>query len=739
MKNQTQDSYELILKQTSQKKKSAYSLKKTYPAYIILVIFLIASFFIRYFSAQSIQSSLINEFDKATNSVMNRLSAHYFKQIEVLNSMNGLYDTLVEVVKDYFELYATIPTKSYPSIMSVAYIPEVEHSGLDMFLINSRNLGYFYYELKTDGQHDFYYPFVNIVPEGSNYNKLGFDLGTDPVAMKALFRARDNNKMSVSDAYTVRNPDTTGIYIFYPIYMKESPRGNVDERRENFRGVLSLEINTTKFVKEAISGEGMSQRISIPSDSSVIFEVIGIDDNKKEYTIFKSDNYNMMDNHQPLLSSDQKLPIADRDFIVRFYSIPNYGGKFQQILPDISLIISIILSFALFGFVLNQITNKARAQEIADKMTRSQRRIVDTSNDIIAVLDGELVWRSMNPASLSIFGLLPENMIGNKFADLLENSSDATSIKNAFSISKDDHVDRNDFRMIKSDKTAIWVSWSFTFSVTDGLIYCIGRDVTLEKAAEEEAKLRTKQIEAANILSKEANFSKSYFMKEMSHQLRNSLTGIEGSLQMLQNKYYDNEEELDMYLDLATTSSEELFTYVTDIEDASKASDIDTSKFQLDTLNLGKKLNKCIEICKNDDVIDKNSDINISDTIADASVIADNDSLDILLRDVFVVMGKGEIKVNYEINVEVNPYEGAVELQILSSGNELVHNMINIYAANSENIVDAMKYDKDDILISITRMASTMRLLRGSFKVDSFGPKEGNLISIIFKAHRASI
>lgn len=47
-----------------------------------------------------------------------------------------------------------------PSILSVSYIPEVEHLDLDKFIINARGLGYFNYELKSDEVKDTYYPFI---------------------------------------------------------------------------------------------------------------------------------------------------------------------------------------------------------------------------------------------------------------------------------------------------------------------------------------------------------------------------------------------------------------------------------------------------------------------------------------------------------------------------------------------------------------------------------------------------
>ncbi|MCW5885270.1 MAG: CHASE domain-containing protein [Candidatus Kapabacteria bacterium] len=740
MDNKNQNSYELILKQTSAKKRSIYSFKQTYPAYIILVIFIVASFLIRYFAKDNIETGLSNEFNKATNSVMNRVSAHYYKQIEVLNSMNGLYDLLVEVVKDYFELYATIQTRSYASILSVAYIPEVKHEDMDLFIINAKGLGYFDYELKTDGIKKKYYPFVNIVPEFTNIHRLGYDISGEELAIETINKARDLNKMSATEVYTLRGEDTSGLYIFYPVYVKGTERETLEERRENFQGVISLEINFDLFVKEALSGEGMGQKVTVPSDSSIIFEIIGFDGNNKEYSVFKSDNYDIIGSYEPILSSDHTLNIADQEFLVRFYSIPNYGGKMQSYLPDISFITALILSLAFFGFVFTQLTNKAKALDIAEKMTRSQRRIVDTSNDIIAVMDSSLNWKTMNPAALPILAKTPEEIIGSNFAEFLENSDDAEQIKNMYSNSKNDHTDRIDLRMKKPDGSLVWISWSFTFSVVDGLIYSIGRDVTIEKLEEENARFRTKQIETANILSKEASFSKSYFMKEMSHQLRNSLTGIEGSLQMLKHKLYETEDELDMYVDLATTSSEELLTYVTDIEDASKSSDIDVGEFAISEISLGRSLESAVNKFRNDlSGGAQKAEFHLPDGINEISVFADDMQLVSILNESMTLLSYGINYAEFNMNVEYNSYEGVVELQILGSPNPIIMEMSQIFNNNINTIIDALKYDKDDLLISMTRLASTMRLLRGNFKIDTLGDKDGNLVTFMFKAAKKNI
>ncbi len=736
--NKTQnESYESIIKKSTL---SVFALKKTYPAYIILVMFIAASFFVKYFVSKNIETGLSNEFNSASTSVMNRLSAHYYKQIEVLNSMNGLYDTLVEVVKDYFELYATIPTRSYSSILSVSYIPEVEHSDLDKFIINARGLGYFNYELKSDEVKDTYYPFINMVPEFSNYHRLGVDLGVEQRALTSILRAKEKNIMTSTDVYEVRKPDTLGLYIFYPVYFRGTERETREDRIKNFQAVLSLEINISQFIKEALSGEGMEQKIVIPGDSTIFFEMIGTNDDGERYSVFKSDNYIDPETYSPILSTSDVFRVADKKFTVHFYSVPGYGGKIQEIMPNLSLAISLVLSFAFFGFVLTQMTNKARAVEIADRMTKSQRRILDSSNDVIAVLDEQLTWKSMNPASYAIFGIIPSEMTDTKFLELLSDKNDINLLLSKYQSSTEGQIEKFDLKMLHKSKGEIWINWSFTFSAEDKLIYCVGRDVTLQKLAEAEAVLQAKQIETAGILEREANFSKSLFLKQTSHQLRNSLTGIFGSLQVIQHKLFDSAEEHDMFIDIAASSSEELYTYITDMEDAAKLSEPQGNSISFDNLSLKNIIGK-VSKSLFDDVALKmdSSNLKLSDSTNFAHVIGDENTIVEVLSDALKILSSGQDNIRIEINTEINSYEGAVEIQILSTANPIVHNMIEIYMNERSNIIKALRKDQNDILMMLVRITSNMRMLSGSFKVDSFGADEGNLISLVFKSNKKSI
>jgi len=195
-------------------------------------------------------------------------------------------------------------------------------------------------------------------------------------------------------------------------------------------------------------------------------------------------------------------------------------------------------------------------------MTRSQRRIVESSNDIIAVMDLDGYWKSMNPASLKILNYQPDELINRKIDQLFLHSDQTDEFYNLINEPSENLNKKIDLEMLSKDGDVKWISMSLSVSRIEGLIYCTGRDVTLEKIAEEQDKIRNKQIMLAEQLSREANEFKSSFFAKFSLQLRNSLTGILGYIELISLKAYENEEEHDSYIAEATKSSHEILNFI---------------------------------------------------------------------------------------------------------------------------------------------------------------------------------
>jgi PAS domain S-box-containing protein len=488
-----------------------------------------------------------------------------------------------------------------------------------------------------------------------------------------------------------------------------------------------LEIDSRTFFETAL-GSGVA------TDTSIVFQCIEKFGNK-ETLVFESDNADLLDSkYKPYISTTRYFQIADRKIPVEFHSIPNFGGTFQQILPVLTFIIGLLISFGFSAFILSIISSRSRAVDLAERMTRSQRRILESSNDIIAVMDLNGIWRSMNPASLTVFGATPVELIGKKAELLLADNYEKEKFNAIIFTGQEELTERIDTQVLSNEAEIKWVSWSLTVSKVDGYIYCIGRDITLEKIAEEEAILRSKQNKLAEQLAREVSEYKTYFMLKLSHQLRNLLTGMMGYLQLLSQKVWENEEEHDNFVELAVQSSEELYTFVSDIDDVA-GGDKGDDKMELSYIQIARLLNQVKESIKNETEDARSINFELIEG-KDAGAVADMKFLLTSIADISNCLTDGLENPTIKIIATENPFEAATELQILGPANSRADDMISIYNKNLNSLMTSLKHDKKDIILKLSLAASTIRMMNGNMKVDSLGGDDGSAVMITLPLHK---
>ncbi len=721
-KNNINDTVSLdsIIREAASKRKAVLTFSKTYPAYIILIVLLVISVIIYFYLKDRVDDDNQKAFDKAVNSVMTRLERKHQTNVEVIQQLQGVYKSLTLVVKDFFDLYASVPANTYPSIMSICYTPLITPATKDDREFDMQRAGILNFKIYPQGRRDNYFPVFYIVPQQKNFHLFGKDLAYNPIVREAIEKSRDSNMIVATPVFDVRGNDTLGFYVIAPVYQKDSSINSVELRKKYFMGAVILASDIHKFFEEALA----TNRIA--SDTTILF--FGIEETLSKKIYYQSSNYEVSKRDYDRLEQTQILKIADKTFQINFATIPEFGSGLQQTVPVISLILSLIISFAFFGFVLSVITSRARAVDLAERMTRSQRRIVEMSNDVIAVLDLEGNWKSMNPASELLFGLTPMALIGKNISELLINTEDTNIILNKVKHSSEVANDRIDVLMKGRENQDIWMSWNLNISKQDGLIYTIGRDVTLEKKAEEEERLKSKQIQLAEQFTKEASEYKSYFMTKLSHQLRNSLTGIIGYLQLISQKVYDSEEEHDSFIELAEQSSEELFTFVSDIIDVALGNE--GAYKELSSIPINETFEQISAAIKKEVGNVKNVIIQILEDSEDITVLGDYNLILESLKSAILALTEGIETSDVSVIANSNPYEEAAEIQILTGPNKFVAEMIEVYKKNTSNIIESLKIDKNDVMLNLALANSKLHILNGTMSVETFGAEEGNLIQI---------
>lgn len=716
------NSYEDVLKGASSntKKNILFQFSKTYPAWIILIVAVALSIGLMFIVKDNIKSENQTRFDKATNSIITRIEDKYNLNDQILTSINAIFSSYV--VRDVFELNASTPANTYPSISSILKVQKVPKERYDDFIYNTRSQGYYDMVIRPEADRETYFLTEYVVPFDGNGHMSGYDYASDKIATEYFYKAGKTNKKQITTVYNVR-PDTTGFLFISPLYEPFMPIETEEDRVQYFNGVLIIEINQQIFFENAL-GTGVA------SDSTVIFDVYEeVGDSKN--VIFSSFNKEVLNqNYKPEINEISEIDIYGHKIKLDFKTIPQFGGEFQEYLPLISLGVGLIVSLVLFAFIISVITSRQRALDLADQMTKSQRRILESSQDIIAVLDFNGIWKSMNRASETIFNAGSDEMVETSINELFFDSDEEKKFYSLVENASDDYTERIDLKMKMKGFSKIYkfINWSFTVSTKENLIYAIGRDITLEKEAEKQQAIRNKQVQLAEQFARETSESKSFFMTQLSHQLRNSLTGILGYLQLVDSKMYETDEEMLSYIKMAESSSEEIFQFVSDIVDITIATDAN-HKLDLSTVffkdvfdNVNYRGSATGEL--------RNIKLELSEESSDAKFVGDKNVISETLSMMYKLLAVGNAETTIQVNANDNPYEGAMEIQLLGSENALLERMIGMYKESKDYILEALEEDEEDILLNISIVESNIRRLNGSFALETFGGSEGNVFMV---------
>src|SRR5262245_53843520 len=107
--------------------------RKIVPALFVLITGIGLSFVAKNLMDYKVESDRQVEFDKSVSSVVSRLESGVTNQEQVVSNLDGLFKASVQVVRDVFELYSTVPAHSNPYILSVGYASRVKQDQLESF------------------------------------------------------------------------------------------------------------------------------------------------------------------------------------------------------------------------------------------------------------------------------------------------------------------------------------------------------------------------------------------------------------------------------------------------------------------------------------------------------------------------------------------------------------------------------------------------------------------------------
>jgi PAS domain S-box-containing protein len=148
--------------------------------------------------------------------------------------------------------------------------------------------------------------------------------------------------------------------------------------------------------------------------------------------------------------------------------------------------------------IARDITESRKTEQALRQQIEERRRIFETSQDLILVLDSRGSVVQISPSCKAILGYRPDEMIGRSGVDFIHPDHLDDSRQDMRAARRGQRPTMSDTRCIHKDGREVWLSWLGTWSEPVKRYFFIGRDMTESRHAQET--LRESEQLARNII-----------------------------------------------------------------------------------------------------------------------------------------------------------------------------------------------------------------------------------------------
>jgi PAS domain S-box-containing protein len=135
--------------------------------------------------------------------------------------------------------------------------------------------------------------------------------------------------------------------------------------------------------------------------------------------------------------------------------------------------------------VARDITEANKTRQVLRQQTEELRRIFETSQDLIMVMDSRGYLVQISPSCETILGYRPEEMIGRSGVDFIHPGHLDNSREEMRAARRGQRPKIADTRCIHKDGREVWLSWLGTWSEPVKRFFFVGRDMTESRLAQE--------------------------------------------------------------------------------------------------------------------------------------------------------------------------------------------------------------------------------------------------------------
>ena len=183
--------------------------------------------------------------------------------------------------------------------------------------------------------------------------------------------------------------------------------------------------------------------------------------------------------------------------------------------------------------------HKKRIEHDLKEALDGLNKIMASSLDIICTVDKDGRFVTVSSASEHIIGYHPQELRGKKYIDLVFKDDVESSARIAAEVMSGVSITIFENRYMHKNWNLVPVLWSATWNAGDNLMYCIGKDATQRKMADDKLKELNEDLVKRTKALAISNAELEQFAYIASHDLQEPLRMVTSYLTLIEKKYGD--------------------------------------------------------------------------------------------------------------------------------------------------------------------------------------------------------
>ena len=373
---------------------------------------------------QSYEASLRASFDAGMRQTAGRIEQRMASYEQMLRGVQGLFTAADTVDRARFDTYvdALLAGADFAGLQAIVFGPLVSAERAGSHVQAQRAQGAADYTIRPEGERLFYAPVTYAAPAGGGIERaLGYDLLSDPVRRAALDQARDSGSVAITGRLRLMTEAGArpqyAMLMILPLYAKGSAAHTVAARRANLTGWVWAAFRVGDLMS-SLYGEGT------PGLELRVHDGVTLGD---DTLIFSNAPPAEAVPQRARFDAQEYIGVAGRSWTLQVRSLPGFEARFGRDSAQVILVAGVGLSLLLTALTYLLTTAQARAHAAARAMTHElrgseerYRRIVETANEGIWLIDENGVVTFANPKLLQMLGLSAAEVLGRPLTDFVD-------------------------------------------------------------------------------------------------------------------------------------------------------------------------------------------------------------------------------------------------------------------------------------------------------------------------------